>query len=371
MIETVNFEIKNKVLEMLTNGEAIRYGGIVRNKSGQILYHLRETNSFTENIGMINKFLPYTGDAVNLFSNITPGVNTLVNAYKVLQEHKTHKMLGEIKNQLMGMEQVLKQTQLFSAIGMGASLITLGVVVASFYVLNKKLNNITSTLNLINDQLTKMNQKIDLIDKKVDLLDNFLKDSIFAELKSSIEQLDENKYLSIKKEQREMLLVVKRDFKNSKFKFENVLEKIDPKKYETYDKFYKGLAISIFGEVQSSLYLNELDLAKEIIKNGAEMLNNFSNNFNSNDIINSNLNQLEKKLGGTLLISNNDFDKKKITIENTIKTEAGILKEIFERIDSIKYEVDTIEKNKITYNEWKNISTENNSNEGLILIKAK
>lgn len=365
MIESVDFDIPNQVVNMLVNGDAIRYGGVIRNKTGQVLYHLRETAAFTENISIINNILPHTGDIVSVFSKITPGVNTLVSAYKVFQEHKTHKMLGEIKEQLTDMEKVLQSTQMFSAVGMASSLITLGVVVASFYVLNKKLNNITSTLNEINDQLLKMNQKIDSIE-------SFLKESVFANLKSSIEELDQTKFLTSEKEKRQRILSVNSDFKKCKFKFENVIEKLDPKKFETYDKFYKGLALSIMGEIQASLYLNEFDLTQDVIKKGSEMLNIFNNKFSVNDITNEHINLLEMKVGGkSALISNDKLKIKKEITEESIKTEGAVLKEIFERVDSLKYEVDTMQKHNLSYNEWKNLSNDYNSRSGIVLIKLK
>lgn len=364
MKENINFEIPNKVLALISSGEAIRYGGIIRNTSGKILYHLRESSNLTNNVSIINSILPHTGEAVRLFSNITPGLNLATTAYKVFQEHKTHKMLGEIKNQLNGMEKVLKSTQIFSAVGMASSLITLGVVVASFYVLNKKLNNITSVLNGINDNLIKLNQKVDDID-------SFLKESVFVELKSSTQLLDHALLLSNKNDIKNQLLDIKKNFNQCKFKFEYIIGKTNPNRFEIYDKFYKGLALSIIGEIQASLYLNEFDLTKEIIKDNSKMLYDLKENFLVNDVKNHHLNLLEKKAGGKeILIARDKFEEQKNFIEKSVETESLILKEIFERIDSFKYEVETIEKKKILYKDWKNLSNSRNDDDGILFIKA-
>jgi len=114
----IAFEIPKRFLEQVVSGDLLRYGGLLKDStSGLIVGHLKETG----NIGM------------NLASMVPSGLLLPASGIQMLQ-------LGKIQH-------TLDSLKLISSIGAVASVANLGVSVAGFAIVIKKLNRIESKLD--------------------------------------------------------------------------------------------------------------------------------------------------------------------------------------------------------------------------------
>jgi len=118
----IPMQIPEQFLSRIANGELIRYGTIIKNaSSGNIVGHLKEVGDFSSVVGQLS-LNPVTG-LLNLGSNITQNI------------------------QLNNIAQTLNTLQLASEIGAVASIANLGVSVAGFAVVIKKLKQIERKLD--------------------------------------------------------------------------------------------------------------------------------------------------------------------------------------------------------------------------------
>lgn len=222
----VEFEMPQEIFQGLLSGEYKRFGGVIRNDSGEIVKHLIETGEI-------------------LSSND-------VSVMKQMQA------LG-LGNQL----------------SLSTNLLTLGIMTVGFIVLNNKLIKIENRLSDIAGRLKEMDRKIDFIQDKIDV-------QIMARLRAAVNMGDNALFSKDRKEQQ--FLKAQEKFIEAKYSFQGLLEKIEENygivnMYETYAHYGACYLTSAMGEAHCSLYLGDYEVALNSIKQSAQFIGIMNENY--------------------------------------------------------------------------------------------
>lgn len=145
---TTTFVLPDWIAEGLASGAYERIGGVIRHPvTKQVVAWLREGGAVSPQ-GLPLPADPVTG-ILNLFVS---AVNTGVSI----------KGFSDVKQQLGGIEQTLKQVQGVLQVTSAVSVLNLGVSVMGFAVINQRLNELEKRLKQAEELLKKIDRKIDL-----------------------------------------------------------------------------------------------------------------------------------------------------------------------------------------------------------------
>lgn len=388
MIENISLNIPSEIAKLLASGDAARYGSVIRTTSGQIICHLRETNELTQNFYNINNIVNQAMVAGETTGIIPPyisiPVRVLFKGFDYYNKHQkekgqkefftqnfetvqsqnkeTHSLINQLGQQISPLQGALSAVNMLSAVNLISSVVSIGMIASSFYFINKKLNLIASELEVIK-------VKLDGIDSKVTFINNLMLGQLFADLKTSLDQM---KTLELRSEKDKKYLINSclMKFNSSKNRLKNAIDNMGTSDISIYNNLYKALVLSIIGEIQCSLYLESLDLAYHHLEEGNKLLIETKEHFKEKEAKDQVLNLIRRKIG-TSLIGNEKIDKIEETIEEIFNSYSLIHTEMFERVDSYKYEIKYLKDNGIKYTEWLELTKDYEKELGLIYIPVK
>ena len=232
---SVSFEMPSYIRKGLEAGSFERYGGVIRDNSGQVVHHLVET-----------------------------GLESAPELINVAQE--------------------MKLLNLVQGLSLATNMLSLGVMTVGFAVLNHKMNLMNKKLDSIKNDLKRIETKIDDIAmrKEIQLLTKFQTAITIGELAAMSSNDQQNRYIKAQY----YFISVQQEMRG--------LMEAHQKKYgivPIYQEYsYRGLVCvnSGLAAAKCSLYRNENDIAKKIITDTAihakKMLDDYQHSFNPRNL---------------------------------------------------------------------------------------
>lgn len=303
----VVFEIPEDILEGLKTGEYRRFGGIVRNLKGSVVAHLRETGQVE--LEQINNLLPQMQDQLKL----------------------------------------LKWT---SAVGAVSSVLNLTVSIAGFAYLAHKINKVEKRLETMEAKLDVVLEVV----KELKLLDEI---KIKAKLKNATSLAERALKRHLSEEGKRDLYDASSLFSEIKAYYGLLVESLikGGKALPLYNVLYEYISLymlSVIGEVNCRLYLNDFIAANFEMEFAIQFLNNIMESINEEfNIFNPNFVALSSK-----------------EIPD-IKSKRSQLVEMGQRLESFQQEVHFIEANKIDYLEWQSLDVPADTVSPFLVLRPK
>ncbi len=224
--------IPEQFLPAVHSGQVVRYGCILKDvTTGQIVGHLKELAGLSRRLSGIPIHPLLTGAA------------TVAQAGQWID---THMQLGQIR-------QALDHLQLVSSVGAVASVVGLGVSVAGFAIVWKRLQRLEQNLNRAMDQLGAEVQSLHL---KIDLLS-------MAELTMASQQLDSAGHTDRPEREAELLKDADRCFQKYRNYYYRLILELEPltrpaltlpQIRELYGRFF----VCVQGELEATFLLHDL-----------------------------------------------------------------------------------------------------------------
>ena len=138
---SLSFDLPAKMAAGLANGDFVRNGGVIQNQAGQVVMWLKETPGAT-------------GITPNVLGSVDP-TGILKLGLQGVDSAVTHKRLTALGTQVT-------QLQNLAVLTSATSILTLGVSVAGFAIISKKLKKLEGRLKDVQKTLTEVDEKIDL-----------------------------------------------------------------------------------------------------------------------------------------------------------------------------------------------------------------
>ena len=232
---SVSFEMPSYIRKGLETGSFERYGGVIRDKSGQVVHHLVET-----------------------------GLESAPEIINVAQE--------------------MKLLNLVQGLSLATNMLSLGVMTVGFAVLNHKMN-------LMNKKLDSIKVDLERIETKIDDIAMFQENQLLAKFKTAI-RIGEDAALSCNHQQ-SLYQKAQYDFISVQQEMRGLMETRQARYgivpiYQEYS--YRGLVCvnSGLAAAKCSLYRNEHDIAKKTIIDTAihakKMLDDYQHSFNPRNL---------------------------------------------------------------------------------------
>jgi len=139
---SLSFDLPAKIAAGLANGDFVRNGGVIQNQAGQVVMWLKETSGAT-------------GITPNVLGSVDP-TGILKLGLQGVDSAVTHKRLTALGTQVT-------QLQNLAVLTSATSILTLGVSVAGFAIISKKLKNSRFADKKGSSQQLARQRKIDLI----------------------------------------------------------------------------------------------------------------------------------------------------------------------------------------------------------------
>lgn len=241
---TTTFLLPNWIAQGLANGNYERVGGVIRDQvTKQVVAWLREGGSLP------SQGLPLPADPV------TGALNLLVSA---VNTGVSIKGFADVKQQLGGIEQSLKQVQGVLQITSAASVLNLGVSVMGFAVINQRLNELEQRLK----QAEKLLQKID---RKIDL-------GYYANFKAALGLTINAFTMSQSSNRRDSALQAINRFLEAEHVYTDYTDKELELKSQIADEYLLTLSLAYLAEARCYLELGEHSLALRRFQEGSVVL---------------------------------------------------------------------------------------------------
>jgi len=320
----IPFEIPSKYKLLLESGNIIRYGSLLKDVStGQIVGHLKEA-----------------GQLSNIMSSLPISLNPLSSILNIHQSLK----LEEISENL----ELLK---MISSVGAISSLATLGVSVAGFIVVTKRLNKIQDNLDVALEKIERVQQIVEELQLKQDMLE-------FAEVKTASEQLHCALKTETKERKKDLLTQSNKIF----HKYRNYYLKLAQNLWldgklpiEVANELYSRYITCVMGQLYSEFLLGDLNCfiaTWELINKEVKSVSKFD------------------KIAVLRAKSDNDIDRFLGVNYEAIKPQIhfthDMLIETQDRINSMGYEAEYLQKNNIEPFEY--LKKLGELDDGIILI---
>ncbi len=305
----IPFEVPAKFLPKVLSGEYIRYGGILKEAAtGRIVGHLKEVGSLSQSLAS----LP-----------LSP-----TKAVSFLAEHQ----------QLSQIMTTLKALKLITGVGAIASVATLGVSVAGFVVLNKKLARMEGRLEQVFKMLAEVKEIAKNIDFKIDAREYaklqasmegifIIEKVLFNSGEQKLSQEQYNSLLIIEKEFRELKYYYALLLKNKKFSFWNDARVPFPALIELFSHFITAIQ----GELYTQFLKGDFETFKDVLKRNNILLEEVLQLFDKKRIY-------RHRVANAFLIDN----PKEIALE--VKNLGKILRESSRRLETMEIEIDFLQK---------------------------
>jgi len=139
MIDKISMQTPEQFRSRIYNGELVRYGAILKDAaSGQIVGHLKEAGQFGKTLSQLPMSpFGFVGEGANLISNTAQNIN------------------------LSKIQQAMEVLRVSSSIGAVASVASMGVSVAGFAVVIKRLERVESKLDSVAGEIQSIRKVLD------------------------------------------------------------------------------------------------------------------------------------------------------------------------------------------------------------------
>ncbi|MDX1957603.1 MAG: hypothetical protein SFU98_03470 [Leptospiraceae bacterium] len=315
---SIPFEIPKEFLKKILNGEAIRSGALIKDSAtGQILGHLKEG-----------------GNSVQLISQImTSPVNGLSG------------IAGNV--QLLNIQKTLDSLQMISTIAATTSVLNLGISVAGFALVLNKLEKMDKKL----DEILEINKEIL---KEVKKTNQKLEDYFLAELEVGFNSI--SKAENAIHDKINYLEVADPIIQKSRNLYRKTLEKVplfetSSLKQEHVENYLQRFLAVSYATIQIEVMKDERTNARaevkrlrttvESIKNDKGWKHQWYATKHDDYVRNLSLVDGKKNLEESIIKEGKRFD--------------SIMDEILARLESFEYELTFLDKNKLTYIQYKKL----------------
>lgn len=141
--------LMEEALKFASDPNIVRYGAILKNSStGRIVGHLKETGDMARLIS--NLPLP---PVTTLLNPVVLGIEAIDKVTKSIQIHGLQKSVAKV-------QETLEVLQLTTNVAVMSSMASLGISVAGFAVVNSKLNKIESTLDGVTEGIKEIQKSL-------------------------------------------------------------------------------------------------------------------------------------------------------------------------------------------------------------------
>lgn len=315
---TIPFEVPAQFMAKVLSGEYVRYGGILKDSvTGQVVGHLKEAGS----LGNVLSAIP-----TNPISAVTGVIQ--IGQYAHLSHQNT-----QIMQNITQVQSTLEGLQLITSVGALASVASLGVSVAGFAFVRKRLKMLESKLDDVLGELSQVKKIVQRSEIKIDAL-SYSRLNAAAEELSIAEAADgEKECIEYARSAETKFRVIKRYYtillKDGDY---NVLADPElplPEALELHSRFIAAMQ----GELQACFLRGDLGAYRMCLQTNTELAQDICY-FDKNTAY-------HKRLAGSMLTETK-------LVASKIKEIHDIASENFARIRSMSTEVDFIRRNNLT-----------------------
>nr|WP_281721130.1 hypothetical protein [Nitrosomonas nitrosa] len=314
---TIPFEVPAQFMAKVLSGEYVRYGGILKDSvTGQVVGHLKEAGS----LGKVLSAIP-----MNPISAISDVIQ--ISQYAHLSHQNT-----QIMQNITQIQSTLERLQLITSVGALASVASLGVSVAGFAFVRKRLKMLESKLDDVLGELSQVKKMVQRGEAKIDALG-------YSRFKAAAEELSIAEDATIENERIEYSRTAEAKFREMKHYYSLLLNNEEynalndpelslPQALELHSRFIASMK----GELQACFLRNDLGAYRKCLQNNiglAQKICHF-------DITAA----FRSRSDGRIFIDSDEMPK--------IKEIHDIASENFARIRSMSTEVNFIRRNNLT-----------------------
>lgn len=315
---TIPFEVPAQYMTKVLSGEYVRYGGIIKDAAtGQIMGHLKEAGS----LGKVLSAIP-----MNPISAISDVIQ--ISQYAHLSHQNT-----QLMQNITQIQSTLEGLQLTTSVGAIASVASLGISVAGFALVQKRLKRLDSKLDTALFELSQVKKIVQRGEAKIDALG-------YSRFKAAAEELSIAEDATIENERIEYSRNAEFKFREMKHYYSLLLNNEEynalndpelslPQALELHSRFIASMK----GELQACFLRNDLGAYHKCLQNNIELAQKICH-FDKKAAY-------QKRLVSSIL-----SEPKAVATE--IKEIHDIASENFARIRSMSTEVNFIRRNNLT-----------------------
>lgn len=314
---TIPFEVPAQFMAKVMSGEYVRYGGIIKDSvTGQVVGHLKEAGS----LGNVLSAIP------------TKPISAVTGVIQIGQyAHLSHQNTQIMQN-ITQIQSTLEGLQLITSVGALASVASLGVSVAGFAFVRKRLKMLESKLDDVLGELSQVKKIVQRGEAKIDALG-------YSRFKAAAEELSIAEDATIENERIEYSRTAEAKFREMKHYYSLLLNNEEyyalndpelslPQALELHSRFIASMK----GELQACFLRNDLGAYHKCLQNNIELAQKICH-FDITAAFRS-------RSDGRIFIDSDEMPK--------IKEIHDIASENFARIRSMSTEVNFIRRNNLT-----------------------
>lgn len=230
---SLSFDLPAKIAAGLANGDFVRNGGVIQNQAGQVVMWLKETSGAT-------------GITPNVLGSVDP-TGILKLGLQGVDSAVTHKRLTALGTQVT-------QLQNLAVLTSATSILMLGVSVAGFVIISKKLKKLEGRLKDVQKTLTEVDEKIDL--------------GFYSNFRAALDLAKNAFTMSDQANRRSSALQAIDRFLEAEHVYADLMDKELERKSQIGDEYLLTLCLAYMAETRCYLELGEYDTALRRFQEG-------------------------------------------------------------------------------------------------------
>lgn len=234
---SVLFDIPSSIAQGLSNGTLIRNGGVIQDNAGKIVMWLKETGGVP-------------GVSPNILGSIDP-TGILKIGLQGVDTAVTHSKLTALGTQVTQLQNLAMLTS-------ATSILTLGVSVAGFAIISKKLKHLEGRLKDVQKTLNEVDEKIDL--------------GFYSNFRAALDLAGNAFTMSERTNRRSSALQAIDRFLEAEHIYADLTDKELERESQIGDEYLLTLCLAYIAETRCYLELGEYDTALRRFREGKQQV---------------------------------------------------------------------------------------------------
>ncbi len=234
---SLSFDLPTQIASGIANGDFIRNGGVIQDSAGKVVMWLKETSDTT-------------GITPNMLSSVDP-TGALRLGLQGVDSAMTQKKLTA-----MGMQ--LSSLQNMAVLTSAASILTLGVSIAGFALICRKIKHLEGRLKEVQKTLTEVDEKIDL--------------SFYSNFRAALDLANNAFTMSDQSNRRSSALQAIDRFLEAEHVYADLTDKELERKSQIGDEYLLTLCLAYLAETRCYLELGEYETALRRFQEGKNQI---------------------------------------------------------------------------------------------------